>query len=149
MTTDVILTRTTQGYYDISWTESGDIATEETIDTYILMCLFEEYRATSAEVPEANRRRGWIGNESTPDFQQGSKTWLFEQERITGTVLAELGSVIRNGLQPLIDDGIAVSVQVETPFLRNGKVCVYINIGRDGSRVDRRFYELWDNTGNF
>lgn len=148
MTTDVILNRDAD-YYDISWTDGGDIVTAETLDTYILMCLFEEVRATAAEVPEANNRRGWIGNESTPNFQQGNKAWLFEQERITGTVLAELGPVIRNGLQPLIDEGIAVSVQVETPFLRNGKVCVYINIGRDGSRVDRRFYELWENTGRF
>lgn len=148
MTTDVILNRDA-GYYDISWTETGDIATAETLDTYILMCLFEEVRATAAEVPEANNRRGWLGNESTPNFQQGNKAWLFEQERITGTVLAELGPVIRNGLQPLIDDGIAVSVQVETPFLKNGRVCVYINIGRDGSKVERRFYELWNNTGNF
>ena len=149
MTTDATLTLTTEGYYDISFTESGDIDTAESLDTYILMCLFEEFRATSTEVPEANRRRGWIGNESTPGFQQGSKAWLFEQERITGTVLAELGQVVRNALQPLIDDGIAVSVQVETPFLRNGKVCVFINLGRDGSLVDRRFFELWDNTGRF
>jgi phage gp46-like protein len=149
MTTDVVLNRSDEGYYDISWTASGDIETEETLDTYILMCLFEEVRATFSEVPEANRRRGWLGNEVTPDFQQGSKMWLFEQERVTGTMLAELGVVIRNGLQPLIDDGIAVNVLVETPLLKNGVVSVYINLYRDGSRIDRLFYELWDNTGNF
>lgn len=148
MTTDVIL-NTDRGYYDFDWTESGDISTDQTLDTYILMSIFEEVRATPAEIPESNRRRGWVGNESTPDFEQGSKTWQFEQERITGTVLAELGVVIRNGLQRLIDDGIAVSVEVETPFLRNGRICVFINLGRDGSPVDRRFFALWDNTGNF
>lgn len=148
MTTDVIL-NPNKGYYDFDWTETGDISTAQTLDTYILMSIFEEVRATPAEVPESNKRRGWIGNESTPGFEQGSKAWLFEQERITGSVLAELGVVIRNGLQRLIDDGIAVSVEVETPFLRNGKVCVNINLGRDGSKVDRRFFELWNNTGNF
>lgn len=148
MTTDVIL-NTERGYYDFDWTESGDISTDQTLDTYILMSIFEEVRATAAEVPESNKRRGWVGNESTPDFEQGSKAWLFEQERITGTVLAELGVVIRNGLQRLIDDGIAVSVEVETPFLRNGNICVFINLGRDGSPVDRRFFELWENTGRF
>lgn len=148
MTTDVIL-NTNKGYYDFDWTESGDISTAQSLDTYILMCIFEEVRATPAEIPESNRRRGWLGNESTPGFQQGSKAWQFEQERVTGTVLAELGVVIRNGLQPLIDEGIAVSVEVETPFLRNGNICVFINLGRDGSKVDRRFFELWNNTGNF
>lgn len=146
MSTDVILNEQ-KGYYDFEWTASGDISTAQTLDTFILLCIFAEVRATAAEVPVANLRRGWIGNETTPGFEQGSKQWQYEQERITGTTLADLGPILRNGLQPLIDEGIAVSVEVETPVLRNGKVCVFINLGRDGSPVDRRFYELWDNTG--
>jgi len=148
MTTDVTLNQT-KGYYDFDWTPEGDISTAQALDTVILMCIFEEFRATPAEVPANELRRGWIGNETTPGFQQGSKAWMFEQERALGSVLADLGPVIRNGLQPLLDDGIAEDVQVETPFLRNGKVCVYINLFRDGSPVDRRFFELWNNTGNF
>lgn len=148
MTTDVTV-NTTKGYYDFEWTASGDFSTDQTLDTYILIALFEEVRATSTEIPQANLRRGWLGNETTPDFQQGSKAWLFEQERITGSRLAELGVVIRNALQPLIDDGLAINVDVETPFLKDGKVSVFINLFRDGSRVDRRFFELWENTGNF
>ena len=146
MTTDVIL-NDTRGYYDFEWTASGDISTAETLDTFILICIFEEVRATETEVSVANLRRGWAGNESTPGFQQGSKAWQFEQERATGTTLAELGVVIRNSLQPLIDDGIAFNVEVETPILLKGKVCVFIKISRDGSPVDRRFFELWENTG--
>lgn len=148
MTTDVTV-NTKKGYYDFEWTASGDFSTDQTLDTYILIALFEEVRATSTEIPQANLRRGWLGNETTPDFQQGSKAWLFEQDRITGSRLAELGVVIRNALQPLIDDGLAINVDVETPFLKDGKVSVFINLFRDGSRVDRRFFELWENTGNF
>ena len=148
MTTDVTINKS-KGYYDFEWTESGDISTDGTLDTAILMSIFEEFRATAGEIPESNFRRGWVGNESTPDFQQGSKAWLFEQERITGSVLAELGVVVRNSLQWLIDEGLAVNVAVEQPALSNGKVCVYINLSRDGSKVDRRFYEIWNNTGQF
>ena len=148
MTTDVTL-QDSKGYYDFEWTSTGDISTGGTLDTSILMSIFEEVRASASEIPESNKRRGWIGNESSPGFQQGSKSWLFEQERVTGSVLAELGVIIRNGLQWLIDDNIAVNVEVEQPFLRNGKVCVYINLGRDGSPIDRRFFELWENTGSF
>ena len=147
MTTDVIL-NTDKGYHDFDWTESGDISTDQMLDTAIKMSIFEEVRATAQEIPVSNKRRGWIGNETTPDFEQGSKSWLFEQERITGSVLAELGVVIRNGLQWLIDDDIAVSVIVEQPFLSQGKICVYINLGRDGSKVDRKLYEVWNNTGS-
>jgi phage gp46-like protein len=148
MTTDVILNKD-KSYWDFDWDSSGDISTDQTLDTAILMSIFEEVRATAAEIPESNRRRGWIGNESTPNFEQGSKVWMFEQERITGSVLAELGVIIRNGLQWLIDDGIAVNVSVEQPFLQNGSVVVYINFSRDGSKVERRFFDLWNNTGNF
>ena len=147
MTTDVIL-NTDRGYNDFDWTESGDISTDQMLDTAIKMSIFEEVRATAQEIPVSNKRRGWIGNETTPDFEQGSKSWLFEQERLTGSVLAELGVVVRNGLQWLIDDDIAVSVIVEQPFLSQGKICVYINLGRDGSKVDRKLYEVWDNTGS-
>lgn len=148
MTTDVIL-NDDKGYWDFDWTESGDISTASTFDTAILMSIFEEVRATSGEIIESRLRRGWIGNESTPEFQQGSKAWLFEQERLTGSVLADLGPIIRNGFQWFIDDGIIPNVVVEQPFIRNGAVAVFINIFRDGSEVDRRFFELWNNTGNF
>lgn len=147
MTTDVILNKD-RGYYDFDWTVSGDISTDQMLDTAILMSIFEEVRATAQEIPSSHKRRGWIGNETTPGFEQGSKIWLFEQERLTGSLLAELGAVIRNSLQWLIDDDIAVSVIVEQPFLRNGSIYVYINLGRDGSPVDRKLYEVWNNTGN-
>lgn len=148
MTTDVIL-NAQKGYYDFEWTDQGDFSTEQTLDTAILMSIFEEFRATPSEMPYSYKRRGWLGNESTPEFQQGSKTWLFEQERITGTVLSELGVIVKNSLQWMITEKIAVSIEVEQPFFKNGKVSVFINFGRDGSKVDRRFYELWDNTGQF
>lgn len=147
MTTDVQVSKE-KGYFDFDWTDDGDISTAEALDTAILMSIMEEFRANAQQVPDANRRRGWIGNETAPGFQQGSLTWLFEQSRITGSALAELGVIIRNSLQWLADDEIAVSVDVEQPFLQNGAVVVYINLGRDGSPVDRRFYEMWNNTGS-
>ena len=147
MTTDVQLSDS-KGYYDISWTPQGDIATGSSLDTFIIICLFEEVRAAATEVAEAIQRRGWAGNESTPDFEQGSKAWEFEQARVTATMLNDLGGVVRDSLQPLIDEGIAEDVEVQTPRLQNGAVIVYIDFLRSGSR-ESRFYTLWDNTGSF
>lgn len=148
MTTDVILSKR-NGYYDFDWTDSGDISTAETLDTAILLSIFEEARAAASEIVDPIQRRGWIGNETTPDFEQGSKAWEFYQERITGSILADLGSAIRNALQWMIDFNIAASVIVKQPFLKNGKVCVNIDFSRDGSTVESLFFELWDATGNF
>lgn len=147
MTTDVAL-NDSKGYFDFDWAEDGDISTASNLDTSILMSLFCEARAAASEIPNPALRRGWIGNETTPNFEQGSKAWEFEQERVTGSVLAELGVIIRKSLQWLIDDGIAVNVTVEQPTIKNGRVCVFINLFRDGSPVDRRFYDLWDATFN-
>ena len=145
MTTDVILNNS-KGYYDFEWTDSGDISTAETLDTAIQMSIFNEVRASAAEVPESNKRRGWIGNLSTPGFEQGSKQWEFEQERLTGSVLAELSVVIKNGLQWLIDDGIAVSIQVGNARIINGAATIEITLGRTASDVEKKVFELWDNT---
>jgi len=148
MTTDVSLNKD-RGYYDFDWTESGDISTTESFDTAILGSILNEVRASADEIPESRRRRGWQGNESTPGFEQGSKSWQFEQSRITQTGLAELGVVIRNGQQWFIDDNLVKSVTVSTPFLRDNQVVVPIDFGRDGSKVERRHFVLWDNTGDF
>jgi phage gp46-like protein len=148
MTTDVII-NDDKGYYDFDWTDDGDISTGETLDTAILMSVFNEVRASSAEVPESHRRRGWIGNDSTQGFEQGCKAWEFEQERLVGSTLGELGVVIRNGLQWLIDDGIAINVTVGNPFIKNNLVNVPILFGRSGSEIEKKVFTLWENTGGF
>ena len=142
--TETITTK--KPYYDFEWTESGDIDTDQVLDTAILMSIFNEVRASASEIPESNARRGWLGNQSTPGFEQGSKQWLFEQERLTGSVLAELGPVVRNGLQWLIDDGIAVSVEVGSARITNGAATIEVTLGRSGSVVEKKVYELWENT---
>ncbi len=146
MATDVILNNS-KGYYDFEWSESGDLSTLETLDTAIQMSIFNEVRASESEITESHRRRGWIGNGSSVDgFEQGSKQWLFEQERLTGSVLAELSVVVRNGLQWLIDDDIAVSIETGNARIINGSATIEIILGRTGSEVEKKVFELWDNT---
>jgi len=148
MTTDIKL-KHDAGYWDISFSDLGDIDTEGNFDTAILLSIFGEARASADEIPESNRRRGWVGNETTPSFEQGSKVWEFEQERITGSMLAELGVVVRNALQWFIDDGYVDDVVVQSPRLVKGVVSVGISYIRDGSIVESRLYELWEATGSF
>lgn len=148
MTTDVVL-NDDKGYYDFSWTVDGDISTGETLDTAILMSIFNEARATGSEVPEPERRRGWLGNQSTEGFEQGCKAWEFEQERLRGSVLADLSVVVRNGLQWIIDEDIAVSVTVGNAKIINNAATIEVALGRSGSEVEKKIYQLWQNTGNF
>ncbi len=146
MTTDVIIKMRDEGFYDIAFTTAGDIDTVKSLDTAILMSILAEARAAPSEVPESHRRRGWIGNESTQGVEMGSKSWLFEQARITGSNLSELGVIINNGLRWLIEEDTAISTSVNA-FYRNGVVQVEVVLVRASSAVEKRFFELWNNTG--
>jgi len=144
--TDAVLTKV-NGIYDISIDAHGDIVTEEFFDTSILMSLFCEQRATESEVPVSKNRRGWIGNEETPGFEIGSKIWLYDQSRLTRSVLNSISSVATSSLQWMIDDGFAISVKADAVITNNG-VDILITIERPNSSVEKRNYKLWENTGN-
>lgn len=145
MASDVII-RQDKGYYDFEWSENGDLPVDQALDTAILMSIYEEVRANSSEIAVDNLRRGWIGNESTPGFEQGSKFWMFEQERITTSMLAELGTVINNGLKWLIDDNIAISTSANAS-LKNGEIVAEVIFERPSGKIERKLFTLWGNTG--
>lgn len=134
------------GVYDISINSEGDIATADFFDTALEMSIHCERRATASEVPQSHRRRGWIGNESTPGFEIGSKMWLYQQSRLTRTTLNGIETAVRNGLQWLVDDGYAVNVEPSVN-LKDGVVTLIIKIFRTSSPVELRQFKLWDNTG--
>jgi len=143
---DAILTLTNDNVYDISIGDNGDIESADSFDTAILTSIFAERRANESEVLQAFMRRGWIGNESTPGFEIGSKIWLYEQARMTRTVLNGITTSATQSLQWLIDSGYALSVKVETNLTTTG-VRLDIVIYRPNSEVEHRYYTLWDNTG--
>ena len=145
MTTDAVLT---DNDFDFQIDTNGDILTDDFFDTAFLVSLFAEQRATASEVPESHRRRGWIGNEATPGFEIGSKLWLYEQARATRTNLAGIETAALNALQWMIDDAIAISVSA-TATLSDGSIALEVIIKRPSSKVEKRYFELWDNTGNF
>lgn len=146
MTTDAVLEidpNTNQ--YDIQINEYGDIKTDDWFDTAILYSLFGERRAAPDEVVDAQYRRGWIGN--APDFENGSKMWLFEQARATLSNLNRLQDEAKKALQWLVDDGLAVSIDDPVAEVIGNKTFLTITIRRSRDKVARRSYELWENTG--
>jgi phage gp46-like protein len=129
--------------YDIHFDAQGDIETADQLNTAILMSLFCERRAASSEMPAPELRRGWIGNVSTPGIEIGSKLWLYEQARVTKSTLNGIASEALNGLNWLVEDGIAVDIDAEATI--NG---LTVNLTRPNSEVSTQFYKLWEGTGN-
>lgn len=145
--TDAVLLKDNSGIYDFSLDETGDIKTEDFFDTSILMSIFCERRASANEMPASHYRRGWIGNESTPSFEIGSKVWLFEQSRLTRETLNGINSVVKEGLQWMIDDKIALEILVSSSLGQNNSIAIEVIITRPNSKVEKRYFELWENTG--
>lgn len=142
-----VFVRETTAKWDISLDSSGDILTEDFFDTAILVSLFAERRASESEVPLSHLRRGWIGNESFDnDFEIGSKIWLFEQARTTRDTMNGITAAAVEGVQWFINKGYAKNIDVAT-VLVNGEVNLQVDIFRPNSKVDRRFYDLWNASG--
>lgn len=146
MTTDILIKTDDQDQYDISLDSEGDIANGDFFDTSMLYSILGERRALPPEVPESSRRRGWIGNEFQ-DYENGSKIWLYEQSKLTRTILNNIESEAQNALQWMIDDNFAVGSIIVSAVVDQFQVNINIDIQRPNSKVDRRFFTLWNNTG--
>lgn len=146
--TDAVLSKNVRvaGLFDFSLTDDGDILTEDFFDTAILMSFFCEKRAADSEVPVSQRRRGWIGNESTPGFEIGSKIWLYEQSRVDRDTLNGINSAADESLQWMIQDEIAVAVRSSSIF-KDGTITLESAIERPNSPVEKRYFTLWEGTG--
>lgn len=127
--------------YDIHFDAQGDIETADQLDTALLMSLLCERRAAASEMPVPELRRGWIGNVATPDFEIGSKLWLYEQARITRSTLNGITAEALAGLGWLVEDGIALSVTADTTIAG-----LTVNLERSNSEVSTYFYKLWEGT---
>lgn len=146
MASDAILTVDgSSGMYDFTLDENGDIDTSDFFDTSLLYSIFGERRASPDEMVEPQRRRGWIGN--SDDFENGSKIWLLSQARLTRETLNRVQDEAQKALQWLVDDGFAVSIDQAVASVSGGRVLLNIVIRRSRDKVERRFFELWENTG--
>lgn len=145
MTVDAVVEKNDDGVYDFVLDAVGDIETKDFFDTSIIMSLFCERRASESEVPASHLRRGWIGND--PDFEIGSKLWLFDQARLNLNTINGIRSAIKSGLQWMVEDDIAIDVTVVVTLSGTSTVTTTVTITRPNSKVERRYYELWENTG--
>jgi len=100
--------------YDIAVdTETNDFTGVDTLETSLIISAFGQRRADDSEVIQPERQSGWWGNLlNTDGHQDGSKLWLLEQAKATQTSFAQAQDWLRQGLQWLIDDGIAIDIEI-------------------------------------
>lgn len=144
--TDAVLSRLEDEHVDFSIDTNGDILTADFLDTAITVSIYEEKRASPSEVVLPELRRGWIGNESTPDFERGSKIWLYSQSRLTQEIANSIVSAADESLAWLVNQGFAISV-ISSVELINGRVILVIELQRPSSITVKKELFLWDNSG--
>lgn len=145
---DAVLQELAGGAFDLKIGFDGDLETADSFDTSITVSLLSDQRANEAEALLPQRRRGWIGDEARTDgFLNGSKLWLLEQSRRTRTTLNQAADAARIALQWLVSDGFAVAIRNTEAILTPNGVRLEVTIERSRDEVDRRFFDLWQNTG--
>ncbi len=132
--------------YTLGFDPSGDFAKDYGFDGHLAYSLLGEKRATESEVLDSSLRRGWIGNEFS-EIENGSKIWLYEQERITRTVLNGVRDAALESIQWMAEYGIFEFSSVEATF-SSGNIVLRLQIQRPNSLSENRYFEMWNNTGS-
>lgn len=131
MAQDIRLEKNDDGIYDIPFNDEGnDLASVDGLETAIVVSLFTDARASSGNVPEAFRRRGWCGNILTKpkNYELGSVLWTLEQARLNQSTLNLAEDITRRALRWMITDGIADTVNVTAQKVteRTGKITIVL-----------------------
>lgn len=150
MTQDIaIVVDSETGARDITIGSNGDLLQSDGFDTSIDNSILVNRRASSEEVPQAQERRGWIGDlfPRREGFKVGSKIWLFEQRRRTQDVINAIRDAAQEALQWMIDEGQVERIEVTAEAVGSSGVRLQIQIFVGNNRI-KRYFTLWTDTKN-
>ena len=132
--------------------DEQDLESSTGLQTAVIMSLFTDRRAREDdELPDPNNpdRRGWWGDLTSkfPNDQIGSRLWLLERSKTTEDIPVRAKKYAEESLNWLIQDGVAVRVEVEAERQGNPgndilalKVLIY---RKDGNKQAEEFYFQW------
>jgi len=145
---DIVIGKNDAGFYDLEIGADGDLVKTNSFDTAILLSLFgSDRRATETEVPEANLRRGWIGDIGKP-VELGSKLWLTYQARLIISTVNNVRDYTSQALAWFTELGYLKSVSVNcTRDIEKSEIVAEIELTRFDDSVESRNYVVWNNTG--
>lgn len=131
-----------------------DLESDNSLETAVIISLFTDRRAKIDDVlPDPNNlnRRGWWGDLASPDVegdQIGSRLWLLSREKTVENTLVKAKEYIKEALQWLIEDGVAVRVAAEAErqgLIGNERLAIKAIIYRkDGNEESFDFEAQWN-----
>lgn len=125
----------------------------DAIEAEIFASLFSDARVSFEELDRGDtEQRGWWGD-SFPEVKNdvwGSKFWLAERAKLTsdpnisGVNLATMRKWAQEALQHMIDDGVIVSLEIETERVGNEARLGITTVRTRGDDPKTRFFDaLW------
>lgn len=133
--------------FDLS-IEGGDLVTDSTLQTAVMLSLYTDRRALDADMlPDGGTdRRGWWCD-AFADQPHGSRLWLLSREKELDEVLRRAREYAAEALKWITDAGIASTVEVNAVHLRRGVLQLLVGIQRPDGRVLERTYDyVWGAT---
>jgi len=113
----------------------GQLSQDEGLESAILHSLFTDRRAGEDDVKTFGKpgRRGWWGDLTLADSgdQYGSLLWLLEREKLNAQTAERARQYAADALKWLVQDGVAVSCQVETEILSRDTLGMLVTVQLD------------------
>lgn len=124
-----------------------DLLDGNDLATAVLISLFSDRTALPGDtIPDGTTDpRGWWGDD--PTHPLGSRLWLIERAKQTAGVLNAVQDYITEALQWLIDDGVAVGVDITVQWVRPGVLGAQIIVRHsNGTSTAMKFSWAWAST---
>lgn len=142
---DIALKINDQNLFDILIVD-GDLASDDGLETAVTISLFTDRRVSEEELPAPQKdKKGWWGD-MFPDVEQdkiGSRLWLIGREKVTQEVAKRAEDYCKEGLEWLIEDGVAASIAVVASYNSSKNLIIQIEIVKPtGNKF--KFKVLWD-----
>jgi len=130
-----------------------DLERDDGLETSVIISLFSNRRADEEDVlpDEDGSREGWWADRADPDETNpdliGSKLWLLGRGKFVTDLPARAEEFAKEGLQWMIDDGVASEVQVSASRAGTYELSIEVRIVRPEAVTATffRYFYNWQN----
>jgi len=132
---------------DLAFTSDGSsLLRDNGLETAVLISLFTDQRVAESELPPGHKsKKGWWGDAflEKPGDKIGSKIWTFARGKLLPETAAAIQVRARQALEWMIEDGVALTVDVVATLRQEGFIEIVIQIARPDAEDDK-FTLFWD-----
>ncbi|OOG61455.1 hypothetical protein B0E46_15880 [Rhodanobacter sp. B04] len=126
--------------------ESATLKNGDDLATSVLISLFTDRLANASDVlPDATGdRRGWWGD-LDQNVPIGSRLWLLTRAKLLPSVAVTAKSYVAEALQWMLDDGVALAMNIVTAIVAPSMLTIQITINQsNGSQRALSFNWAWN-----